>query len=164
MDGDRAVIINRLDADAIQSPTAQRGEHSPAAWTPSKGQRFTWHDGDRESPVWQDQRLVVGNVIPGSGWGDPSGPVFWSEANALMALPGGVVLILDPAWDTAAVNAFMKSNNIDPSEAKTLGGIINSFKVETDPGFASLQLANSLAGQSGVIVSSPNWWIQHAVD
>ena len=33
----------------------------------------------------------------------------------------------------------------------------NGFFVETEPGFPSLELANTLAGQDGVILSSPNW-------
>ena len=34
----------------------------------------------------------------------------------------------------------------------------NGFLVETEPGFPSLELANALAAQAGVWVSSPNWW------
>lgn len=159
VDGDSAVIISSPDVDAAWSPVAQRGEDNPAVPPPSKGEMFTWHDGDRQAIVWQDTRLAVADVIPEGGWGDPSGPVFWSESYGLMALPGGVVLVLDPAWDAAAIEAFMASNGIDPSEAEVLGGLVNFFKLETDPGFPSLRLANSLAGKSGVIISSPNWWI-----
>lgn len=159
VDGDHAVIISGAEEDI-----PLRGEARPEVPPPSKGERFIWHDGDRETPVWQDTLLVVSDVIPGVGWGDPSGPVFWSESNQLMALPGGVVLMLDPTWDAAAVDTFMRSNAMDPRDAKAFEGLINSFKVETDPGFPSLRLANSLAGQSGVIVSSPNWWIDEDVE
>ena len=34
---------------------------------------------------------------------------------------------------------------------------INAFFVETEPGFPSLNLANELAEQEGVLISSPNW-------
>ncbi len=154
VDGDEATIIS-----GSQAPTPQRGEEGPRVLAQSKGEKFIWHDGAREVPVWQDTRLVVSDVVPGRGWGDPSGPVFWSESNSLMALPGGVVLMLDPTWDTAAVDSFMRSNRIASSEIEGFEGLVNSFKVATDPGFPSLWTANSLAGHNGVIVSSPNWWI-----
>lgn len=164
IDGDKAVIISGQDADTAQGLVGQRGEHIPAVPSPSKGQRFTWHDGDREAVVWQDTDLVVADVVPGDGWGDPSGPVFWSESNELMALPGGVVLVLDPTLNTTAVDAFMRSHNIDRSQVEAFEGLPNWFKVNTDPGFPSLLLANSLADQSGVIISSPNWWFHRLVE
>ena len=34
----------------------------------------------------------------------------------------------------------------------------NGFLVQTEPGFPSLELANELAAQEGVVISSPNWW------
>ena len=39
----------------------------------------------------------------------------------------------------------------------SLDYLTNGFFVETDPGFASLDLAKALAGQVGVELSSPNW-------
>jgi len=130
----------------------------------AKGERFIWHDGDLETPVWLDTRLEVADVIPGGGWGDPTGPVFWSESDELMALPGGVVLMLDPTLGEAAVDAFMESNDINPSQAEAFEGLINAFVVKTDPGFPSLWLANSLAGQGGVVISSPNWWMEGLIE
>ena len=164
IDGDNAVIISGPGAETAQDSVVLHGEDSPAAPTPSRGARFIWHDGDREAPVWQDTVLTVADVLPEGGWDDPSGPVFWSESNELMALPGGVILTLDPAWDAATVEAFMSSNSIGPSQAEAFEGLANWFKVETDPGFPSLRLANSLAGQSGVVISSPNWWIRGLVE
>ena len=35
--------------------------------------------------------------------------------------------------------------------------VANGFFVETEPGFPSLDLANALAAQDGVEISSPNW-------
>jgi len=157
VDGDNAVIISGQAAQV-----SQRGEEGSGVPSPSKGEKFIWHNGDREASVWQDTRLVVGDVISG-GWGDPYGPVFWSQSDNLMALPGGVVLFLDPTWNAASVEAFMRSNDIDSSDLKAFEGLINSFEVKTEPGFPSLRLANTLAGQGGVIVSSPNWWIAEAV-
>ena len=165
LDGDNAVIISGLDeADTAQVDAVQRNEVVSPGPTPSKGTMFTWHDGDRLASIWQDTQLVVSDVITEGGWDDPSGPVFWSDSDQLMALPGGVVLVLDPTWNTTAVEAFLSSNNIDPSDAEAFEGLPNWFLVETAPGFPSLQLANALAGQGGVVISSPNWWIEGLIE
>ena len=97
----------------------------------------------------------------GSGESDgtsSSNPVFLSESAELMTLPGGVVVVLDPEWDAAEAAAFFTANGIAPSRVSSLDYLTNGFFVETDPGFASLDLANALAGQVGVELSSPNWW------
>lgn len=85
-------------------------------------------------------------------------PVFRSESGTLMTLPGGVVLIFDRSLSDAARAAFFAANGIDSDRASPLGAIPGAFLVETEPGFPSLDLANALAGQPGVEVSSPNWW------
>ena len=86
-------------------------------------------------------------------------PVFRSgSGGALMSLPGGVMLALSPGWDQAAVDKFFAGNDIPAGRITPLDWLDNGFFVETAPGFPSLELANSLAAQEGVAVSSPNWW------
>ena len=75
-----------------------------------------------------------------------------------MTLPGGVLLALDPEWDKAQVDSFLSDNGISPEQVSELGFMKNGFLVETEAGFPSLELANSLAGQDGVEASTPNWW------
>ena len=98
----------------------------------------------------------------GSGESDGStsgsNPVFLSESGELMTLPGGVVVVLDPEWDADATAAFFAGNGIVLSRVSSLDYLTNGFFVETDPGFPSLDLANALAAQAGVELSSPNWW------
>ena len=89
-----------------------------------------------------------------------SQPVFRSESGELMTLPGGVLLALDPEWSEAESDTFFSSNDIELSRVSDLGFIPNGFFVETEPGFPSLNLANALSGQQGVILSSPNWWTE----
>ena len=92
-----------------------------------------------------------------SGPGDDQ-PVFRSESGGeLMTLPGGIMLALDPEWDQAAVEEFFSRNGISLDRTSELDFLDNGFFVETEPGFPSLELANALAGQDGVIISSPNW-------
>ena len=87
-------------------------------------------------------------------------PVFRSESGELMTLPGGVLLALDPEWSEEESNAFFSGNGIELSRVSGLGFISNGFIVETEPGFPSLDLANVLSGQDGVVLSSPNWWTE----
>ena len=85
-------------------------------------------------------------------------PVFRSESGGeLMTLPGGVLLALNPQWDRDAIESFFSRNGIALERTSELDFLDNGFFVETEPGFPSLELANALVGQDGVILSSPNW-------
>ena len=85
-------------------------------------------------------------------------PVFLSESGELMALPGGVILVLDGDWDSDSTGGFFARNNISLDRVSELDYVTNGFFVETEAGFPSLDLANALATQDGVELSSPNWW------
>ena len=74
-----------------------------------------------------------------------------------MTLPGGVLLALDETWGRTETDVFFSDNGIDAARVSELDYVTNGFFVETDPGFPSLELANVLAEQDGVRVSSPNW-------
>ena len=153
---------------------------SRADWDGStdEGKVHTYEDGDRTvRVVLQDDLVLQKNsaVTPsdsvvvkgstqsiirkGSDGGQDNLPVFRSESGGgLMTLPGGVLLSLDPKWDKAQVDRFFSDSNISPEQVSELGFIPNGFLVETEAGFPSLDLANSLARQDGVELSSPNWW------
>ena len=139
---------------------------------------YTYEDGDRTIRVILQGDLVIqetgadtpsddvvrrtagGNIVrKQSGQGGADLPVFRSASGGvLMTLPGGVLLALDPEWDRAAVNGFFARNNISKGRISELDYIPNGFFVRTEPGFPSLELANALAAQKGVLLSSPNWW------
>ena len=144
-----------------------------------QGPVYTWQDGDRTRQVRLQVDLAVvsdvAKVAEGDVVGRSSGrniakaasvtrgesePVFRSESGNLMSLPGGVVLILDPDWDSSQTDAFFANNGIALDRVSDLGELPNAFLVETVSGFPSLDLANALAGQEGVEVSSPNWWME----
>ena len=74
-----------------------------------------------------------------------------------MTLPGGVLLALDPDWDETQVEDFFSNNGISADKYSEMDFIENGFVIETESGFPSLDLANNLAGQGGVLISSPNW-------
>ena len=150
---------------------------SEAAAAPDQEAVHTWEDGDRTMRVVLQDDLVVQktaantpeDVVVAEGAGDsvvrkqarhgPDAlPVFRSESGGgLMTLPGGVLLALDPGWDDAQVEGFFSNNEISAERTSELGFLRNGFLIETEPGFPSLELANALAGQEGVLISSPNW-------
>lgn len=152
---------------------------APSASIPQIPKEYTWQDGDRilrvtvqpdlllqddSSAADKDSAMVEtgkGVIVRKDDTSDKSGqPVFRSPSGALMTLPGGVLLVLEDAWTEAEVNFFFAKNGIKLNLVSELSYATNGFFVETEPGFASLELANSLAAQKGVIISSPNWWTQ----
>ena len=142
-----------------------------------RGVLHSWQDGARTRRAWLQTGLVLQPstrntdddvVIRGSGQGsivertprhdsEDTQPVFRSEAGTLMTLPGGVVLVLDPDWGEKRINAFFADHGIASDQAEERSFAPNAFLIETSPGFASLELANALAGEEGVLISSPNW-------
>ena len=135
---------------------------------------YTWQDGDRTLTVLLQDDLMVtqdGDIASKediaarttrSDTVDKAAsaglPVFRSQSGSLMTLPGGVLLALDETWSEAETDAFFENNGIDRDRVSELEYLTNGFLVETEPGFPSLELANALAEQDGVRVSSPNWW------
>ena len=151
---------------------------------PGTQTEYTWEDGDRTLTVTLQTDLAIEERTPGEALRDalkdalaatPRGnvvrsadsrgrstglPVFTSPSGDLMTLPGGVLLLLDQDWSETEVKRFFADNAISRSDVSALGWIDNGYFIETAPGFPSLTLANALAGQEGVEISSPNWWQQ----
>lgn len=157
--------------EPTRPPPEADGDAEPASGPPS-GRVYTWQDGEhtRRVILQSDLSMRAGDevtpqdrvvsragasaVVEGSG----GQPVFRSESGALMALPGGVLLALDPAWSEEQVGAFLERNAIPRRLVSDLGWLPNGYFIETAPGFPSLHLANALAGQDGVVLAAPNWW------
>ena len=177
---DRGPKGNRTPPGPVQTASSQPVSkvQGTSGKDSGQGQAYTWEDGDRTMTVVLQEDLVVQDksatkssdaVVAGKGnssvvrkqyrEGGGDHPVFRSESGGgLMTLPGGVMLALDPEWDQAAVDKFFAGNDLPGDQITPLEWLDNGFFVETEPGFASLELANSLAAQEGVVVSSPNWW------
>jgi hypothetical protein len=85
-------------------------------------------------------------------------PVFKTvKGSSLLALPGNIIVELDASINQKQAEAFFGSKGLRIFRKLDLAGR-NYFEVETPSGAASLNIANSLYGQSGVISSTPNWW------
>lgn len=144
----------------------RRGDSSTTRLEP-----YTWHDGDVTRRVWLEvDQAAIQEGAPGvrePAFPFPGGDVLQADGAALvfrteasgapMTLPGGVLLVLDPGWTAGRVARFFTDNEIPKIRISELGSLPNAYFVETEPGFPSLNLANALAGQEGVVLSSPNW-------
>ena len=159
----------------VDKANSQKSDESNG---PVQGRTYTWEDGDRTLTAYLQADLVVdagsedsprkavaanaggGSVVRSDGGNPDTGglPVFRSESGTLMSLPGGVLLVLDPEWSPAQVSSFFANNGIKQERLSELEYAANGFFIETEPGFPSLDLANTLATQDGVELSSPNWW------
>ena len=165
-------VTSPPDVDRQQSVAG-----SPQQAIPGTQTEYTWEDGDRTLTVTLQTDLVIeertggaltdalaatprGNVVrSANSRGRSTGlPVFRSPSDGLMTLPGGVLLLLDRDWRETRVKKFFADNAISASDVSELGWIDNGYFIATAPGFPSLRLANALAGQEGVEISSPNWW------
>ena len=158
---------------ADREPSKEGGASAGAV----QGQVYSWEDGDRTLTAYLQTDLVVeqgsdglprdvvaaddgGTNVVRSADGQSQGdtlPVFRSESGELMTLPGGVLLVLNAEWSQAETNVFFSNNAIKLDRVSELDYATNGFFVETEPGFPSLDLANTLAALDGVEVSSPNW-------
>lgn len=166
---------DRREGPTEDEPFVNETKSSPP--TPGQGTEHSWQDGGRTLTVILQPDLVVLDASSGApatdvravngddvivarsgAQGQDGLPVFKSASGDLMTLPGGVLLVLEPSWTQAEVDAFLGKNGIKPDRISELDYATNGFFVETEPGFPSLELANKLASQDGVIISSPNWW------
>jgi hypothetical protein len=81
-----------------------------------------------------------------------------SGRGRLMALPGGVMVKFKPDWTRARIDAWLAERGAKVGRALGMQG--NWFLVDTAPGSASLELANSMFESGEVLSASPNWWMQ----
>lgn len=147
-----------------------------------RGGEISWWDGDRQltanlatnlvakpatAPIKAEEAVVAGDrmqrvVVRGREIAIDEFPVFVSPSGRLMTLPGGVLLVLDEDWDMGDVGQFFVQQGIDFRSVRQELFAPNGFSVHTEPGIPSLDLANRLADEEGVVVSSPNWWREAA--
>lgn len=75
---------------------------------------------------------------------------------AMRALPGGLILHLNPNWTEAAAYDWLLTQHLQPVKKLAFGR--NVFLIETEAGLEALHLANRLRQRDGVIAAAPNWW------
>ena len=140
---------------------------------------YTWEDGDRTLNVVLQEDLTIqktADITSGAEWsqgghGEHRTEAGQPDSRRSSSVPLGIGWRADdPARRRAAVAgprvgtrpksraSSLRTTSMD--SVSELGFLPNGFLVETEPGFPSLELANSLAAQDGVAVSSPNWSTQ----
>ena len=154
------------DTDADTAPPEKGGSTESSV----EGRVYVWHDGDRTRRVrlqsdlavqagadGETDEIVARSSVAGAASGEQALPVFRSESSGtMMTLPGGVLVLFDAEWDDAQISSFFAEQGISKSLISPML-LDNAYKIETEPGFPSLDLANRLAALDGDVISSPNW-------
>lgn len=101
-------------------------------------------------------------AVRGLKAGNPAGkysPVFHdgpSSASSMRALPGNIIIYLDPSWDAAAVKGWLQKRNMEVVKKLEIGP--NIFVIKTGPGLEALETANILYKSGEVKAAFPDWW------
>lgn len=86
-------------------------------------------------------------------------PVFHDSASSqgsMRALPGNIIVTLNPAWDETQVQQWIAAHQLEVVKKLPFGRHLYVFK--TGPGLASLEAANALYRSGEVVSASPDWW------
>lgn len=152
----------------------------------TSGGNYVWYDGGKPRTLQMDSALVAefgeraesgaDPVVRGNGvriWrqqdqaatravaGGASSPVFRdSEGGAMRALPGNVIVRLDPSWSTRQVADWLAQNRL--SEVRRLPIGPNVLVLAAPPGLPALELANRLQQSGQVVSAQPEWWEQRS--
>jgi hypothetical protein len=81
-----------------------------------------------------------------------------TSAGGMRALPGNIIVYLNPAWDDAAVNAWANKHQLEIIKKLEIGP--NIYLIKTAPGLEALNTANALYKSGDVVAAFPDWWKQ----
>jgi hypothetical protein len=111
--------------------------------------------------LWQINN-VGGMAVRGLMASNPAGsysPVFHDSPGSngrMRALPGNIIVYLDPQWDEATVSNWLSLHKLEKVKKLEIGA--NVYVIKTAPGLAALDLANMLYRSGEVQAASPDWW------
>jgi hypothetical protein len=86
-------------------------------------------------------------------------PVFHDgsgSAASMRALPGNIIVYLNPAWDATLVDAWVKKRKLEIVKKLDIGP--NIYVIKTGPGLEALDTANTLYKSGEVNAAFPDWW------
>ena len=166
-----------VDSRRADGSTSVSAQQKASAASSEPGVPYTWQDGGRTRLAWLQNDLVLqqtsentaDDVIVREGHTESiverqprhdqqdTQPVFRSDSGSIVTLPGGVLLVLDGEWSQTRVDTFFAGQGIAANRVEQQGFVPNAFLIETAPGLPSLEVANALADEAGVLISSPNW-------
>jgi hypothetical protein len=81
-----------------------------------------------------------------------------SADSRMRALPGNVLVYFDPKWDEKAINAWVKTHNLQI--VKKLEAGPNAYVIKTGSGLEALEVANALYKLGEVKAAIPDWWLE----
>jgi hypothetical protein len=86
-------------------------------------------------------------------------PVFHTSSNtsgSMRALPGNIIVYLNPTWDATTVANWVKSKKLEVVKKLEIGP--NIYVIKTAPGLEALNTANELYLSGEVSAAFPDWW------
>ena len=116
--------------------------------------------------IWQaDDTIPTTQLMSAFKTKTPSGQfsAVWHDnatsQSRLRALPGNIIVFLNPQWDQARVSQWLSDNKLSALKQLTIG--TNVFLIETPAGLESLNKANALYESGQVVAAFPNWWQEY---
>lgn len=79
-----------------------------------------------------------------------------TSTGRMRALPGNVIVYLDPQWNQAAANNWLSARKLEIVKKLEIGP--NIYVIKTGPGLEALETANSLYRSGEVKAAFPDWW------
>lgn len=111
--------------------------------------------------LWKTSEKGLGSVAVAKSLNSSASgkfsPVFRQSGGAqLLALPGNIIVQLDPTFTDSEAEDFFAKQGLRIERKLEIGK--NFFEIQTPSGVSSLNIANSISEKPGVLSSSPNWW------
>ncbi len=155
--GERREAIEESGEVAEFAPREETGKEVRAA---RKEARAIAHRQKRFVRLWRVLPAAGEDVARGLSIKIPRGkfsPVFRdSPGGARRALPGGVLVALEPSWSEKQVEDWARGRGY-AIQAKLPTGK-RDYLLDTPPGLPSLETANELQESGEVLWATPNWW------
>ncbi|MCG7868604.1 MAG: hypothetical protein JAY74_19820 [Candidatus Thiodiazotropha taylori] len=86
-------------------------------------------------------------------------PVFHdspTEGGPLRALPGGLIVTLDPSWEKPQIDNWLIRKGLEVERRLPIG--VHTYLLRSAAGIEALELANQLRESGEVVNATPNWW------
>lgn len=159
-DGDReqqAWLNPRVVAEFNPGPqgeSAMKGAHSGARVLPTKHKQAVIR-------LWQldnTAETAIRSLKASHPQGNYSAVLHDGPASTgrMRALPGNVIVYLDPQWGEAAVNNWLSTRKLEIVKKLEIGP--NIYVIKTGPGLEALETANALYRSGEVKAAFPDWW------
>lgn len=79
-----------------------------------------------------------------------------SSGTRMRALPGNIIVYLDPKWNEAAVSNWLSAHKLEVVKKLEIGP--NIYVIKTGAGLEALETANALYRSGEVKAAFPDWW------